>query len=66
MPVECSGLSQHLDLTIEPTRRQRGRGIGIAQDADEIEGALTQKPLEIDGDPAAGARIQHIAVMDRR
>ena len=45
MPVECGGLSQHLDLTIEPTRRQRGRGIGIAQDVDESKVRSPRSPL---------------------
>src|SRR5580704_10375151 len=40
MPVERSSIGQHVDLAAEPPRRQRRGGVGIAQDVDEIEGAL--------------------------
>jgi hypothetical protein len=38
--LERGGDGQHLDLTAEPSRRERGRSVGIAQDVDEIEGAF--------------------------
>ena len=64
LPVERGGIGQQVDLTIESSRRERGRGVGIAQDVDEIEGPFAQKAFGVDRHPAARARVEDIAVMD--
>src|SRR5882762_6773505 len=62
--LERGGDGQYLDLTVEPPRCERGRGVGIAQDVDEIEGAFAPKGLGVDRQPAARAGIEDVAVMD--
>ena len=64
LPLDRCGGGEQRHLTVEAARRQRRRGVRIAQDVDEVERPLAEKPLGVDGEPAAVAAIEDVAVMD--
>ena len=59
----CGG-RQHRNLALESSRRQRRRGVGIAQDVDEVERPFAEKTLGVDGEPAAFTAVENVAVVD--
>src|SRR5690606_35946739 len=40
------------------------REVGVAEEIGIVEGAFADEPLGINGEPAAGAEIKHIVVMN--
>ena len=56
-------LGHDAGLPFQSPRFQSQRRIGIAEDVGEVEAALAEQTLRIDGQPAARSEIENIGVM---
>jgi glutamate synthase (NADPH/NADH) small chain len=63
LAIKACGPRHHTHLPREASRCRRDRGVRFAEDVGEVEAAFADEAFGVDGEPAARAEVEDIAVM---